>query len=131
MADSNIIDKDNKLPNAQDFNFLRKEGITYIENLAGDVWTDYNTHDPGITLLEAMCYALTDLGYRTSFEMEDIIAPVNRYDSNKWKEVFYTARQVLPCNPLTLMDYRKLIIDTDGVKNAWVEMSNDYEVLIY
>ena len=27
-------------------------------------WTDHNTHDPGITVLEALDYALTDLQYR-------------------------------------------------------------------
>jgi hypothetical protein len=27
-------------------------------------WTDLNTHDPGITVLEALAYALTDLQYR-------------------------------------------------------------------
>ena len=27
-------------------------------------WTDHNTHDPGVTVLEALCYVLTDLQYR-------------------------------------------------------------------
>ena len=125
------MDSKNNLPPAQDYNFLKKEGIRYIEDLAGKLWTDFNTHDPGITLLEAMCYALTDLGYRTSFEIADIIAPPVKTSADKWKNIFYTARQALPCNPLTLIDYRKLIIDTEGVRNAWVEISDDYEVLIY
>jgi hypothetical protein len=29
-------------------------------------WTDHNTHDPGITLLEAVLWALADLHYRTT-----------------------------------------------------------------
>ncbi|MDQ2864227.1 MAG: hypothetical protein M3R50_11390, partial [Bacteroidota bacterium] len=131
MPEIVTIDKNNKLPEAQNFNFLKKEGISYIEDLAGKVWTDYNTHDPGITLLEAMCYALTDLGYRTSFDIKDIIAPANKTAGGKWNKILYTAREVLPCNPLTLIDYRKLIIDTEGVKNAWIEISDDYEILIY
>ena len=131
MDESLTIDKNNNLPKAQDFNFLRSKGLNYIENLAGDVWTDYNTHDPGITLLEAMCYALTDLGYRTSFDVADILTSAGRLGADTWQQLFYTARQALPCNPLTLMDYRKLIIDTEGVRNAWIEISNDYEVLIY
>lgn len=131
MPESITIDKNNRLPIAQDFDFLKKKGIEYIEGLAGKIWTDYNTHDPGITLLEAMCYALTDLGYRTSFEIENIIAPGNKSIADKWKKIFYTAREALPCNPLTLIDYRKLIIDTEGVKNAWIEISDDYEILMY
>ena len=45
-----------------DYAFLRQEGIRWLEQLAGDQWTDFNTHDPGITILEQLCYALTDLG---------------------------------------------------------------------
>src|ERR1700709_1146733 len=116
MAESLTIDINNKLPGAQDYNFLRKEGIGLIEKLSGKIWTDYNTHDPGITLLEALCYAITDLGYRTSFDIKDILASKEGGVAS-WQKVFYTARQVLPCNPVTLNDYRKVIIDIEGVRN--------------
>ncbi|MEO5889187.1 MAG: hypothetical protein ABIQ31_02985, partial [Ferruginibacter sp.] len=129
MAESLTIDRDNKLPQAQDYYFLRKEGIKSIEELSGKKWTDYNTHDPGITLLEVLCYALTDLGYRTSFEIADIITPLNKSDT--WKKIFYAAHEILPCNPVTLVDYRKLIIDTEGVRNAWIEISDEYDPVVY
>ena len=32
----------------------------------GPDWTEHNTHDPGITVLELLTYALTDLQYRSS-----------------------------------------------------------------
>jgi hypothetical protein len=130
MPLSPTIDSDNKLSHAQDYGFLSREAISLIQGLSGEIWTDYNTHDPGITLIETLCYALTDLGYRTSFEVKDILAP-SRALPNNWEKIFYTARQILPCNPLTLLDYRKLIIDTDGVRNAWIEKSDDYEILMY
>ena len=99
---------------------LRQEGIKHIERLAGQIWTDYNTHDPGITLLEILCYAITDLSYRLSFEMKDLLAyPANTANANQ--KQFFTAREILTVNPLTINDYRKLIIDIDGVKNAWLE----------
>ena len=46
----------------RDYDFLRNEGIEYIKQMAGNVWTDHNLHDPGITFLEVLCYAITDLG---------------------------------------------------------------------
>ena len=49
---------------AMDFASLRQEALELIPRLAGENWTDYNTHDPGITILEQVCYALTDLAYR-------------------------------------------------------------------
>jgi hypothetical protein len=129
MAEDLFINVDNDLRPHEDYNFLRAEGIRLIERLSGKVWTNYNSHDPGITLLEALCYTLTDLGYRTSFEVRDILAPDSQ--DPDWGTIFYTSRQILPSNPVTLTDFRKLIIDTEGIKNAWIEVSNEYEVLLY
>ncbi|MCI5210374.1 MAG: hypothetical protein D3910_16660, partial [Candidatus Electrothrix sp. ATG2] len=50
-----------------DFHSLRQEGIRHIERIGNKFWTDYNTHDPGITILEQLCYALTDLLYRIDY----------------------------------------------------------------
>ncbi|MDJ0703458.1 MAG: hypothetical protein QNJ46_09280 [Leptolyngbyaceae cyanobacterium MO_188.B28] len=102
-----------------DYALLRQEGIKTIEKLAGNRWTDYNTHDPGVTILEALCYAITDLSYRLSFEIEDLLAyPASESDPSP---LFFTPREILTVNPLTINDYRKLLIDLDGVKNAWLE----------
>jgi hypothetical protein len=130
MRASETIDKSVKLNPAEDYNFLRREGIKHIEKLGGDVWTDFNTHDPGITLLESLCYAITDLAYRTGFDMKDLLAK-NNPDNNAWKNIFYTAREILPCNPVTINDYRKLVMDVEGIRNAWITMSKDCEVPIY
>ena len=60
---------------AEDYYRLRREGIGFIEKMGSVLWTDYNTHDPGITILEALCYAITDLAYRTGWDIKDILAP--------------------------------------------------------
>jgi len=130
MSTSDTISKENKLSPAEDYNKLRREGILHFEKLAGNVWTDYNTHDPGITMLEALCYAITDLAYRTGFDMKDLLAQ-KIWNHDSWKNIFYTAREILPCNPLTINDYRKLIVDVEGVRNAWVTVSKDYEAPVY
>jgi hypothetical protein len=122
--------RDMRLSPAEDYNFLRRTGIAMIQDLCGDTWTDYNAHDPGITLLEAYCYALTELGYRTSFDIKDILASRHK-DAGDWSAVFYTPDRILPSNPVTIADYRKLITDIAGVRNAWVEKSEDYEVPLY
>jgi hypothetical protein len=97
---------------------LRKEGLTYIESLASDLWTDYNVHDPGITILEALCYAITELGYRADFPVQDLLTDAN--GKMGVAQAFYTARNILTCNPLTINDYRKLLVDIAGVHNAWL-----------
>ncbi|MEM7105404.1 MAG: hypothetical protein AAF502_19865 [Bacteroidota bacterium] len=119
MSDIKTIDINRTLPNSQDWSFLREKGLGHLEELTSKIWTDFNVHDPGITQLEVLCYALTDLGYRLEFPMEDILAddPNAPVQPNK---AFHTAREILTTKPLTITDYRKLLIDVKGVKNAWL-----------
>ncbi|MGB5944067.1 MAG: hypothetical protein WBG71_14380 [Leeuwenhoekiella sp.] len=99
----------------RDFAYLRKLGITYIEQMGSALWTDYNAHDPGITVLEMLCYAITDLGHRIHLPMEELLASQNGGIQTQ----FHEAHEILTCRPLTHLDYRKLFIDIPGVRNAW------------
>src|SRR3546814_8893340 len=65
------IDKKRKLEPAMDYELLRSLGLKYIEELGSKSWTDYNAHDPGITIMEQLCYALTELGYRSDLRSEE------------------------------------------------------------
>src|SRR5882724_12463508 len=130
MPDTISLIKANPLLPAEDYTALRKKGIDQIAALGSDIWTDYNFSDPGITILEAVVYAITDLAYRTGFDVKDLLAPATLTDDT-WKQVFYTARQILHTSPVTIDDYRKLIIDVKGVRNAWVAPGKDYEVPIW
>jgi len=130
MTESITLIKSNPLLPAEDYVALRKQGFKAIENLGSSNWTDYNNSDPGITILEAVAYAITDLAYRTGFEIKDLIAP-EATNADTWKQIFYTARQILHNSPLTIDDYRKMIVDVDGVRNAWIEPSKDYEVPVW
>ncbi len=105
---------------AHDHQQLYTIGLKHVQQLARRIWTDYNIHDPGITILELLCYALTDLGYRASFPIKDLLASGSANAENMKKQ-FFTARQILPNRPLTVLDYTKLLIDLKGVKNAWLK----------
>ena len=120
-----ISKKDSGFPAYLDFDKLRSEGIEYLGKLAGKIWTDHNVHDPGITILEALCYALLDLGYRINLPTEDIFArdPLDTsIDDN-----FLAPSKILTCNPLTITDLRKLLVDIEGVRNAWLEVATDFD----
>ena len=119
----NTISKARPPHKSMDYHFLREEGLRHIQELSGSLWTDYNSHDPGITLLEILCYAITDLGYRTSLPIEDLLAG----GQGDGKD-FYGVTEILPCNPVTLTDLRKLIIDQPGIRNAWIEKNEDSSV---
>src|SRR5918993_1693459 len=112
-----------QLEAAQDFYRLRREGIGFIAEMGSRQWTDYNVHDPGITILEALCYAITDLAYRTSWTIDDILTPKGGSSDPLHPyphQAFFTARKILTVNPVTPDDFRRLLIDLDGVRNAWM-----------
>src|SRR5262249_6161709 len=76
-------------------------------------WTDYNAHDPGITLLESLLHAGNDLAYRAGWEIRDLLAGAS-------DQAFFTARDALTVNPVTPDDYRRPLIHPQPGRNAWV-----------
>jgi hypothetical protein len=110
-----------------DYAFLRQAGIRHLERMAGEQWTDFNIHDPGITILEQLCYAITDLGYRINYDLKDLLADgtAEPYRS------LYSPAEVLTTNPVTLTDLRKVVIDIEGVRNAWIEPVEDMQPALY
>lgn len=117
---------------SEDYFFLRQKGIEYIEQMGSQLWTDYNSHDPGITMLEALCYGITDLGFRTGWDIKDLLAEPPGIPADHDLQALFTARNILTTNPLTVDDYRRLLIDMDRVRNAWlVCRENACEVGLY
>src|SRR5690606_31294159 len=102
-----------------DYFYLRKLGIEHIEKFAGKIWTDYNEHDPGITTIEALCYAITDLSYRIEMPIENLLA-AKKDNLKSMHKQFLSAINILPSKPVTALDYRRFFIHHKGVKNAWI-----------
>lgn len=98
-------------------------GLDHVRRLSRRQWTDHNIHDPGITTLELLAYALTDLAYRSRHPLEDLLAiPGDAAASAAaMAEQFFSARRILPGKAVTEADYRKLLIDLKDVKNAWLQ----------
>jgi hypothetical protein len=128
-----LIEKNPVRPDAENYPLLRSLGIEHIQKLSNKIWTDYNVHDPGITILELLCYALTDLGYRTSFDMNDLLTSKGK-DTVDTDKTFYRAKDILTSHPITINDYRRYIIDKiPGIRNVWMEILDEeiYDPFIY
>lgn len=111
------------------YDLLFEEGLNYVQKYSGKIWTDYNYHDPGVTFLEYLTYALTDLGYRTNFPIEDLFL-FGRDDFDSVREnLLFGPAAAFSCSPITVNDYRKLIIDRIKlVANAWVIPIQDHKM---
>lgn len=116
---------------SMDFLGLREEAMEVIRKLAGETWTDHNLHDPGITILEQICYALTDLGYRLNFSVPELLADAAKRDGDKaqigWKKgaeaqnadslpAMPPMEDMLPSAPYTLEDWQRIFLDIPGTR---------------
>jgi len=128
--DANMIEKKDVVSSPLDYDNLRSLGIKLTQEFSADTWTDYNLHDPGLTILEYLCYAITDLAYRTGFKTEDILTSREEIIDNRKKEGvidskknhFIPAREILSTNPVSINDFRKLLLDHfPEIENVWLE----------
>lgn len=127
-----------ELPLSQDFYSLKKEALDYIHTRIGTEWTNFNPSDPGVTILEQFCYALTELGYCTDFSIQDILT--NSNGKIEIDDQFYLPNEILTTAPYTIDDYKKYLIDgIQNIDNATIKVYNDnifpfnrvYQVYLY
>lgn len=124
MSEPKFISKELDQKEGLDYSFLKKKGLEHIQELAGENWTDFNQHDPGVTILEQLAYALTELGYRSNLDFKDLLASQKVKPE---KDTFYTVSEILPTNPITTTDFRKIVIDrVEGIQNIWILPLNSF-----
>lgn len=111
MSDANRL-----LPVTADyihFDTLFARAKQAIATYAGKTWTDTGEHDPGVTFLEAMSYGVSDLAYRHTLPLIDLLTP----PTAEWKEaggifpVEFGPQTTLTTSPITEDDYRRAILD--------------------
>ncbi|WP_028311246.1 hypothetical protein [Derxia gummosa] len=112
MTGESVAHIPRRRPDEDEFSFeqLLEAGVALVQRLSGKVWTDFNAHDPGLTLLEALCFALTDVVYRADFPLPDHLADDDgRLDPDRL--ALPPAARAYPCRPLTVDDWRRLLLD--------------------
>lgn len=104
---------------------LHLEGLEILQKLSGSIWTDYNEHDPGVTILENVSYALTELLHKTEFPIQDLLLQKEDQELQSGDNGLFVASDILTTDPITFNDYRKLWIDQiENVKNIWIRSMN-------
>ncbi|MBD2700759.1 hypothetical protein IC229_08930 [Spirosoma sp. BT702] len=132
MSNPIVISKAKPVTKSQDYALLVQEGLACIRQWAGDSWTDHNVHDPGITLLETLSYALTELGYRGQIDIAQLLDKRLSPDSM----ALYAPEKSLVCEAITAEDFQKLLITLPEVKYAQVKPAANvainglYDVLV-
>ena len=86
------------------FDVLRQRGVSRAQDASREIWTDYNVHDPGVSLLELFCYALTELDYRADFPVADLLVDADGHLNLKAQALAAPA-DALPTWPVTRGDW--------------------------
>ena len=135
-----FIAKNKPLPVSQDMEALKAKGIILSQQYSGDVWTDYNEHDPGVTVIENLCYGITEMSYKANLDFEQLFFANGNTDVKISLEDYFLLKQeeVQYHNPVTPLDYRKLFLDNfdeEVVKNIWVDgnagFNGKYKIYIH
>lgn len=97
---------------------LQRQTLVEVQRLSGKVWTDYNAHDPGVTLADIANYALTELDYKLGFGVADSLTETGRpFDAARFG--LFPPVDVYATSPVTEDDYRRMLLATvPGLENA-------------
>ncbi|WP_323839836.1 hypothetical protein [Photorhabdus africana] len=109
------------------FDTLLLQAKAVIEQQSGQCWSNTNESDPGITLLEACCYGASDLAYRHSLPLRDLLTP-KKEEQPPNNGIFpqeFGPQQILTCGPITAEDYRRALLDLHS-SDAFSEKSTGY-----
>ncbi|MEL6560023.1 MAG: hypothetical protein AAFQ94_17670, partial [Bacteroidota bacterium] len=108
-ASNYTIKRDQVDSDAVNYEKLLEEGMLLAGKYSGEIWTNFNHSDPGITILQNLCYALTELGYKTELPIADLLT--NEHGNINYKNHFFKPEKALTTSPVLLKDYKKLILN--------------------
>lgn len=84
------------------------------------MWDDYRIHDPGVTIYDFICSKLSELTSKLDTDVKDVLADSSFAEPETVKPGQHSPDTILPSRAVTINDYRKLLMDVRGVRNAWV-----------
>lgn len=114
------IEKKSETREETDFLMLQKSALELIQQYSGNLWTDFNEHDPGITIMDAFNYALNEISYKAGFPFPDYFTGKESPFQPK-SFGLYRPYETYPSAPVTEKDYRKLIFDrVTKITDLWL-----------
>ena len=100
------------------FDALRAKAISAAQAASGKIWTDYNLHDPGVTLLEQTVFALTEVAYQGDHAPRDLLTSAEgTFDTSDL--ALFDADLVLPGRPVTMSDLASCLSDIDQLERVF------------
>lgn len=105
------------------FDTLFAQAEQKVKRYGGQVWSDTGEHDPGVTFLEGFSYSVSDLAYRNTLPLVDLLTPPLEQQT-AGDGIFpqdFGPQTALTCSPVTPEDYRRALLDlTDSSESYYL-----------
>lgn len=95
--------------NANYYKVLQSRTLDSVQRLSGNVWTDFNVHDPGVTIADIFNYALYELHYKFQFPFESYLNIEERKEAAYHRKGFLSSGYIFRDSIVTISDYERLI----------------------
>ncbi|MDR3061989.1 MAG: hypothetical protein LBU57_07745 [Dysgonamonadaceae bacterium] len=102
------------------YRHLQNQSLEMIQRLSGERWTDFNEHDPGVTLLDILNYALLELSYQLEAPFETYLVDSGTKDFCYEQAGLIPPQKIFEPVVVAPPDYESLVIKIAGVKNCRV-----------
>lgn len=113
------------------FSRLQAHTLEEVQRMSGNGWTDYNVHDPGVTLADVANYGLAELDYKLGFPLADYLT---REDGvfDPGRHGLFLPRDVYTTTPVTTEDYRRLMLNNipeiEDIMVEWDDGQCGYDI---
>jgi hypothetical protein len=108
------------------YKVLQSRTLDLIQRLSGNVWTDFNVHDPGITIADIFNYALYELHYKFQFPFESYLNIEEGKESAYHRKGFLSSGHIFGDSIVTISDYERLINESiSGVDACRVSLNKN------
>lgn len=109
---------------------LQQKTLHELQRLSGGVWTNFNAHDPGVTTSDAANNVLSELNYKLGFDLIDYLV-LKQVNFEPEGYGMYIPEKVYPTTPVTLKDYRKLLLSYfPTLEDVIIELSPERRFVI-
>jgi len=121
MKDKSFILRKDNDKSDQGFANLRRLGIAYAQSYSGEHWTDFNDHDPGVTILEQAVFGPNELNYLVDRTVPELLS--NDRGDIPWQSLgLVMPEEIYPCRATTLADLRLVLLDQlIEVSEVWLD----------
>ncbi|MNK01838.1 hypothetical protein D3C87_196460 [compost metagenome] len=103
---------------------LQEKTLERLQELSGDIWTDFNVHDPGVTISDNMNYALFELQYKLELPFRAFVGPHPEEYAGKG---ILPAEQILSPSIVTPADYEQLFLSDPRLKPYMEDCVVDFD----